>query len=134
MDLKRLKRRRQKQNRLFDLLNNRQKKLCLCFQYCFQGSFQRVGEFELPNRYLLQHYHLYDRSVTNKISDTSIIEADKNKFQITLNVQQFVSDEVNVKMVEKNVMLYFILSSDGVLTIVTSKKISELKEKDQNCI
>ncbi|XP_035728892.1 protein lethal(2)essential for life-like [Vespa mandarinia] len=58
-----------------------------------------------PRRHLQHRHHLYERGVTRKTSGTSTVEADKNRFQVTLDVQQFAPDEVTVKVIGKNVMV-----------------------------
>ncbi|XP_043678848.1 alpha-crystallin A chain-like [Vespula pensylvanica] len=56
-------------------------------------------------QYLLYHHYLYNINVTCKIFGTSTVETDKNKFQVTLDVLQFVPDKVTVKVIGKNVMI-----------------------------
>ncbi|KAK2579617.1 hypothetical protein KPH14_010908 [Odynerus spinipes] len=57
-----------------------------------------------PRRHLRRH-HPYDRSLSRKTSGTSTVQPDKNKFQVTLDVQQFEPEEVTVKVVGKNVVV-----------------------------
>lgn len=57
-----------------------------------------------PRRQLHRH-HPYDRSLSRKSSGASTVQADKNKFQVTLDVQQFLPEEVTVKVVGKNVVV-----------------------------
>lgn len=117
------------------------------------------------HRHMPHIHHPYERRMMRKMSGgTSTIEADKDKFLVKLDVQQFAPDEVTVKVVGKKVMVegkheeqqdehgwvsrqflrkYMIpeqcdvdqlrstLSSDGVLTIIVPKKISELDEKER---
>ncbi|KOC70251.1 Protein lethal(2)essential for life [Habropoda laboriosa] len=58
-----------------------------------------------PRRRRLQRYQPYERSVNPESSGTSTVQADKKKFQVTLDVQQFDPEEVTVKVVGNNVMV-----------------------------
>nr|KAF7409051.1 hypothetical protein H0235_013903 [Vespula pensylvanica] len=77
-----------------------------------------------PRRHFQHRHHPYNRSMTRKTSDTSNVVTDKNKFQVTLDVQKSVPDEVIVKVVKKNVMV-------EDFTIIIPKKILELEEKER---
>lgn len=57
-----------------------------------------------PRRHVYRH-HPYDRSLSRKSSGSSTVQADKNKFQVTLDVQQFSPEEVTVKVIGKNVIV-----------------------------
>lgn len=57
-----------------------------------------------PRRQLHRHFP-YERSLSRKSSGASTVQADKNKFQVTLDVQQFSPEEVTVKVVGKNVVV-----------------------------
>ncbi|XP_033198615.2 protein lethal(2)essential for life-like [Bombus vancouverensis nearcticus] len=50
-----------------------------------------------------QRFQPYERDVDCKSSGISTVQADKNKFHVTLDVQQFVSEEVIVRVVGGNV-------------------------------
>ncbi|XP_043259441.1 protein lethal(2)essential for life-like [Colletes gigas] len=58
-----------------------------------------------PRRRGFQRYHPYDRSLNRRSNGTSTLEADKDKFQVTLDVQQFAPEEVTVKVSGKNVIV-----------------------------
>ncbi|KAF7385910.1 hypothetical protein HZH66_011752 [Vespula vulgaris] len=79
-----------------------------------------------PRRHFQHRHHPYNRSMTRKTSGTSNVVTDKNKFQVTLDVQKSVPDEVTVKVVKKNVMV-----EDRDFTTIIPKKISELEEKER---
>lgn len=57
-----------------------------------------------PHRYFYR-YQPYKRIINPKSSGTSTIQADKNKFQVSLDVQQFAPEEITVKVVGKNVIV-----------------------------
>lgn len=59
-----------------------------------------------PRRSALRRYQPYRRAVNRRPSGgASTVQADKNKFQVTLDVQQFKPEEVTVKVVDKNVLI-----------------------------
>lgn len=58
-----------------------------------------------PRRRGLQRYQPYERALERKSSGTSTVQADRNKFQVTLDVQQFDPEEISVKVVGKNVVV-----------------------------
>lgn len=58
-----------------------------------------------PRRRGVRRYQPYDRTVDRKSNGASIVQADKDKFQVTLDVQQFAPEEVTVKVVGKNVVI-----------------------------
>ncbi|XP_053972958.1 protein lethal(2)essential for life-like [Hylaeus volcanicus] len=58
-----------------------------------------------PRRRSLQRYHPYERSLDRRSSGLSTLQADKDKFQVTLDVQQFDPEEVTVKVSGKNVIV-----------------------------
>ena len=58
-----------------------------------------------PRRRGLRRYQPYERSVDRRFNGSSIVQAHKNKFEVTLDVQQFAPEEVTVKVVEKNVVV-----------------------------
>ncbi|XP_033339724.1 protein lethal(2)essential for life [Megalopta genalis] len=58
-----------------------------------------------PRRRGYHRYQPYERSVDRKSSGVSTIDADKNKFQVTLDVHQFAPDEVKVKVLGKSVVV-----------------------------
>lgn len=51
------------------------------------------------------HFHPYERAVARKSGGFSVVEADKDKFQVSLDVQQFAPEEINVKVVGRNVLI-----------------------------
>lgn len=55
----------------------------------------------------LQHYHPYERSLARRrgAGGASIVQADKDKFQVSLDVQQFSPEEVSVKVVDRHVVI-----------------------------
>lgn len=57
-----------------------------------------------PRRRAVQRYQPYNRSL-NRRSGASTVQADKNKFQVTLDVQQFKPEEVTVKVVDNSVIV-----------------------------
>ncbi|KAL2731272.1 protein lethal(2)essential for life-like [Vespula squamosa] len=86
-----------------------------------------------PRRHFQHRHHPYDRSVIRKTSGTSAVVTDKNKFQVTLDIQKFASHEVTVKVVEKNEEKED--KHDEVPTIIVPKKTLELEEKERiTCI
>lgn len=59
-----------------------------------------------PRRRGIQRYQPYERSLERSSGGgISTVQADKNKFQVTLDVQQFAPEEVSVKVVGKNVIV-----------------------------
>lgn len=58
-----------------------------------------------PRRRGGRRYQPYDRAVERKTAGTSTVQADKDKFQVTLDVQQFAPEEVTVKVVDRNVVI-----------------------------
>nr|XP_034170830.1 protein lethal(2)essential for life-like [Osmia lignaria] len=58
-----------------------------------------------PRRRGLRRFQPYERALERKTSGTSTVQADRNKFQVTLDVQQFAPEEVTVKVVGKNVII-----------------------------
>lgn len=58
-----------------------------------------------PRRRGVRRYQPYDRAVARKSSGASTVQADKDKFQVTLDVQQFAPEEVTVKVVGNNVVI-----------------------------
>nr|XP_003701702.1 PREDICTED: protein lethal(2)essential for life-like [Megachile rotundata]XP_012136839.1 PREDICTED: protein lethal(2)essential for life-like [Megachile rotundata] len=58
-----------------------------------------------PRRRGVRRYQPYDRAVERKTSGASTVQADKDKFQVTLDVQQFAPEEVTVKVVGNNVVI-----------------------------
>lgn len=52
-----------------------------------------------------RRYHPFLRTAVRKGRGASTVQADKNKFQVILDVSQFASEEVNVKVVEQNVVV-----------------------------
>ncbi|CAL7948315.1 unnamed protein product [Xylocopa violacea] len=58
-----------------------------------------------PRRCGLRRYQPYERALERKSSGTSTVQADKNKFQVTLDVQQFAPEEISVKVIGKNVLV-----------------------------
>lgn len=58
-----------------------------------------------PHRHMPHRHHPYERKMMRKTSGTSTIEADKDKFLVKLDVQQFAPDEITVKVVGKKVMV-----------------------------
>ena len=58
-----------------------------------------------PRRRGLQRFQPYERAVNRKNSGVSTVQADKNKFQVTLDIQQFAPEEVTVKVVGNNVVV-----------------------------
>ncbi|KOX74086.1 Protein lethal(2)essential for life [Melipona quadrifasciata] len=58
-----------------------------------------------PRRRSLQRFQPYERAMNCKNSGASTVQADKNKFQVTLDVQQFAPEEVTVKVVGNNVVV-----------------------------
>lgn len=57
-----------------------------------------------PHR-CFRRYQPYKRFTDRTSSGTSTIQADKNKFQVSLDVQQFAPEEMSVKVVGKNVVV-----------------------------
>ncbi|XP_033211349.1 protein lethal(2)essential for life-like [Belonocnema kinseyi] len=59
------------------------------------------------HRRIAHHRHPYDRSlaVARKSGGVSTVHTDKDKFQVTLDVQQFHPEEIKVKVVGKNVII-----------------------------
>ncbi|XP_043279356.1 protein lethal(2)essential for life-like [Venturia canescens] len=54
----------------------------------------------------LHHYHPYEKSLMHRRSGgTSTVRADKDKFLVSLDVQQFSPEEVSVKVVDRNVII-----------------------------
>uniref|UniRef100_A0A6V7KZE4 SHSP domain-containing protein n=1 Tax=Bracon brevicornis TaxID=1563983 RepID=A0A6V7KZE4_9HYME len=52
------------------------------------------------------HYHPYEKAVAmRKTGGHSTVLADKDKFQVSLDVQQFEPEEINVKVVGRNVVV-----------------------------
>ncbi|XP_017883750.1 protein lethal(2)essential for life-like [Ceratina calcarata] len=59
-----------------------------------------------PRRRGTQRYQPYERALERASrGGISTVQADKNKFQVTLDVQQFAPEEVSVKVVGKNVIV-----------------------------
>ena len=58
-----------------------------------------------PRRRGQRRYQPYERSVDRRSNGSSIVQAHKNKFEVTLDVQQFAPEEVTVKVVGKNVVV-----------------------------
>ncbi|XP_066593957.1 protein lethal(2)essential for life-like [Prorops nasuta] len=57
-----------------------------------------------PGKRSLQRYQPYERSL-RKSSGASTVQADKNKFEVTLDVQQFEPEEISIKVVDKSVVI-----------------------------
>lgn len=59
-----------------------------------------------PRRRMSHRYQPYERALERSSgSGVSTVQADKNKFQVTLDVQQFAPEEVSVKVVGRNVII-----------------------------
>ncbi|XP_015609636.1 protein lethal(2)essential for life [Cephus cinctus] len=60
-----------------------------------------------PYRKRLYRYRPYDRSLAKRsaTSGVSTVQPNKDKFELTLDVQQFAPEEVIVKVVDKNVIV-----------------------------
>ncbi|XP_012270087.1 protein lethal(2)essential for life [Orussus abietinus] len=58
-----------------------------------------------PQRKCCSRFHPYDRTGYHKGAGSSVVQADKDKFQVTLDVQQFAPEEVSVKVVGKNIVV-----------------------------
>ncbi|XP_008551687.1 protein lethal(2)essential for life [Microplitis demolitor] len=58
-----------------------------------------------PKRH--HHYHHpYEKSIARRSgTGSSVLQADKNKFQVNLDVQQFAPDEISVKVSGRNVIV-----------------------------
>lgn len=67
----------------------------------------RAGEPSLMirPRTQYQHYHPYGLNHTRKSGGVSTVHADKNKFQVNLDVQQFTPEEITVKISGRNVVV-----------------------------
>ncbi|XP_031836307.1 protein lethal(2)essential for life [Nomia melanderi] len=52
-----------------------------------------------------RRYHPFWRASARKGHGASTVKPDKNKFEVTLDVSQFVANEVNVKVVDQNVIV-----------------------------
>ncbi|XP_015108568.1 protein lethal(2)essential for life [Diachasma alloeum] len=53
----------------------------------------------------LHHFHPYEKTIARKSGGASVVQADKDKFQVNLDVQQFAPEEINVKVVGRNVVI-----------------------------
>ncbi|XP_011300737.1 protein lethal(2)essential for life-like [Fopius arisanus] len=51
------------------------------------------------------HFHPYEKAIARKSEGLSVVHADKDKFQVNLDVQQFTPEEINVKVVGRNVVI-----------------------------
>lgn len=61
-----------------------------------------------PNRLARRHssrYHPFLQSLMKRNKGSSVVSADKDKFKVTLDVQQFHPEEINVKVVDNNVVV-----------------------------
>lgn len=59
-----------------------------------------------PHRRGRRRYHPFLKSLSRKQGrGASTVQADKTKFQVTLDVSQFSPEEVNVKVVDQNVVV-----------------------------
>lgn len=58
-----------------------------------------------PNRRHRRRLHPFLTAAARKGRGASTVQADKDKFQVTLDVSQFSPDEVTVKVVDKNVVV-----------------------------
>ncbi|OAD53802.1 Protein lethal(2)essential for life [Eufriesea mexicana] len=59
-----------------------------------------------PQRRAKRRYHPFLRSLTRRYGrGTSTVQADKDKFQVTLDVSQFKPEEINVKVADEKVIV-----------------------------
>lgn len=58
-----------------------------------------------PTKRRRRRYHPFLTHTARKGRGTSVVQADKNKFRVTLDVSQFQPDEVTVKVVDNNVII-----------------------------
>ncbi|CAK9803876.1 Protein lethal(2)essential for life [Anthophora quadrimaculata] len=59
-----------------------------------------------PHRRTRRRYHPFVKGLSKRRGyGASTVLADKNKFQVTLDVSQFAPEEVNVKVVDQNVVV-----------------------------
>ncbi|KAG8039168.1 hypothetical protein G9C98_003475 [Cotesia typhae] len=58
-----------------------------------------------PRRHLRHHYHPYEKTIARRSGGSSVLQADKNKFQVNLDAQQFTPEEINVKVVGRYVIV-----------------------------
>ncbi|KZC10001.1 PREDICTED: protein lethal(2)essential for life-like [Dufourea novaeangliae] len=97
-----------------------------------------------PRRRGLYRYQPYEKSIDRKSRGSSTVQSDKNKFQVTLDVQQFAPEEVTVKVSGKNVIVegkheekqdeHGWISRHGVLTIIAPRKETDPKSKNERII
>ena len=52
-----------------------------------------------------RRYHPFLKSIARRGRGTSVMQADKNKFQVALDISQFSPEEVTVKVVDQNVVV-----------------------------
>lgn len=72
-------------------------------QYILPGRERRMGGV-MPRNPLI-YYRPWGELIRKEGGGTSTVKADKDKFQVVLDVQQFKPDEISVKVVDKFVVV-----------------------------
>ncbi|XP_054000680.1 protein lethal(2)essential for life-like [Hylaeus anthracinus] len=58
-----------------------------------------------PHRHMRRRYHPFPKKGSKSGRGVSTVQADKDKFQVTLDVSQYLPEEVTVKLVDRNVVV-----------------------------